>query len=66
MRGQPPETLDRARAAFAEIKRSRIEDYLHIGGHHMSAREAAERVGVSPRTINRYRRELRQRGGANA
>lgn len=37
-----------------------IEDYLHIGGDRLSARQAAERLGVSARTIVRYRAALRE------
>jgi len=37
-----------------------IEDYLFIGGHQMSARQAALRLGVTPRTITRYRAVLRE------
>jgi hypothetical protein len=37
-----------------------IEDYLFIGGDRMSARQAAARLGVTPRTITRYRKVLRE------
>ena len=36
-----------------------IEDYLFIRGDRMSARQAALRLGVSARTITRYRKALR-------
>jgi hypothetical protein len=36
-----------------------IEDYLYIGGDRMSQRQAAERLGVTMRTICRYRAFLR-------
>jgi hypothetical protein len=37
-----------------------IEDYLFIGGDRMSARCAALRLGVSQRTVTRYRKALRE------
>jgi predicted DNA-binding transcriptional regulator YafY len=37
-----------------------IEDYLFIRGDQMSARQAAIRLGRSPRTITRYRAILRE------
>ena len=37
-----------------------IEDYLHIGGPHLSARQAAIRCGVSQRTVTRWRAVLRE------
>ena len=37
-----------------------IEDYLFIGGQAMSARQAAIRLGRSPRTITRWRAVLRE------
>jgi hypothetical protein len=37
----------------------RIEDYLFIGGDRLSARTAAERLGVSQRTVTRWRAALR-------
>jgi transposase len=49
-------------ARWRQIREDRIEDYLFTGGHRMPARAAAQRLGVSERTIERYRRELRQRG----
>lgn len=48
------------RSAWEDIKRSRMDDYLHIGGDRIPAREAARRLGVSARTVNRYRAELRK------
>jgi hypothetical protein len=41
-----------------------IEDYLFIGGDRMSQRQAAERLGVTMRTICRYRAYLRGIGAA--
>jgi hypothetical protein len=37
-----------------------IEDYLHIRGGHMSARQAARRLGVTKRTVERWRAALRE------
>jgi arginine deiminase len=37
----------------------RIEDYLLINGDYLSAAEAAARLGVSARTVVRYRAALR-------
>lgn len=39
---------------------SRIEDYQFIGGHQLPAQTAADRLGLSKRTIERYRAHLRQ------
>lgn len=39
-----------------------IEDYLFIGGDQTSARRAAERLGRSTRTVQRYRAALRAIG----
>lgn len=36
-----------------------IEDYLFIGGDRMSAGAAAQRLGISARTVARYRAVLR-------
>jgi predicted DNA-binding transcriptional regulator YafY len=47
------------RSVWSEIRASRIQDYLWIGGDRMSASEAARRVGVTQRTIVRYRATLR-------
>lgn len=41
-----------------------IEDYLYINGDRMSARQAAQRLGVNPRTITRWRAALRQAGAS--
>ena len=54
-----PELVKLGHAAQAEIRASQIADYLFIGGQSMSARAAAARLGVAPRTIQRYRRHLR-------
>jgi len=37
-----------------------IAEYRHIGGDQLSARAAAERLGVAERTITRWRAELRR------
>ena len=37
-----------------------IEDYLFIGGDNMPAAKAAARLGVTERTVQRYRAELRR------
>jgi len=47
-------------------REARIEDYLHIGGDQLTARQAAERLGVTTRSIVRYRAELRRRRGEPA
>lgn len=36
-----------------------LDDFLLIGGPHLPVSQAAERLGVSPRTIQRYRTTLR-------
>ena len=51
-----------ARARWGDAKESFIEDYLFIGGHRMPARLAAARMGVTRRTVERWRRYLRERG----
>jgi len=40
-----------------------LEDYLWVGGDRMSARHAARRLGVTERTICRYRAALRAAQG---
>jgi predicted DNA-binding transcriptional regulator YafY len=42
---------------------SRIEDYLFIGGHKLTQSNAAARLGVTVRTIQRYRQALRTMAG---
>ena len=37
-----------------------IEDYLFIRGDRMPAAKAAERLGVSARSVQRYRKLLRE------
>jgi hypothetical protein len=37
-----------------------IEDYLFVGGPRMSQRQAAQRCGVTIRTIERWRKALRE------
>jgi predicted DNA-binding transcriptional regulator YafY len=51
---------DAARRAKQEARLGRIEDYLFIGGDRLSAARAAKRLGVSPRTVVRYRAALRE------
>jgi hypothetical protein len=51
-----------ARRRWLDIKESRIEDYLFIGGPRLTSRAAAERLGVTKRTIERYKAELRGSG----
>jgi len=57
------EALAAARRAAARTIHAKmlagIEDYLFIGGDRMSQRQAAERLGVTMRTICRYRAYLR-------
>lgn len=36
-----------------------IEDYLFIGGNRMTVPDAAARLGVTERTVHRYRAVLR-------
>jgi hypothetical protein len=56
--GRPDEIPD-ARPTAPLIREAGIENYLFIGGDRMSARQAAERLSVSMRTITRYRAVLR-------
>ena len=42
-----------------------IEDYLWAGGDRMSAQAAARRLGVTERTVCRYRATLRAAGGVS-
>jgi DNA-binding CsgD family transcriptional regulator len=48
----------RVRQEAAEQQQGRIEDYLFIRGDQLTAKQAAQRLGVSARTIQRYRRIL--------
>jgi hypothetical protein len=43
----------------------RIEDYLLINGDYISAAQAAARLGVTERTVVRYRAALRALRGAS-
>jgi hypothetical protein len=55
-------------AALPHVRRHHIngiEDYLWIGGDRMSAAAAAGRLGVTERTVCRYRRTLRAAGGVS-
>lgn len=36
-----------------------LEDYFHIGGDRMSLAEVADRLGVWPRTVSRWRALLK-------
>lgn len=54
------EALARGAALQQERRQALIEDYQFIGGHKMSARQAAARLGVSKRTVERYRAILRE------
>lgn len=58
------EVLDAARVKGGQAIHAKflsgIEDYLFIGGDRMPARQAAGRLGVSTRTIVRYRAHLRR------
>jgi predicted DNA-binding transcriptional regulator YafY len=56
---------DAAQRAQQEARLSRIEDYLFIGGDRLSAARAAKRLGVSPRTVVRYRAALRELAGVS-
>lgn len=42
-----------------------IEDFLFIGGDQMPAAIAAARLGVCKRTVERYRRVLRETGATS-
>ena len=48
------------RAAQSRARNGRVEDYLFIGGTRLCAREAAERLGVTTRTIQRYKAAIRR------
>lgn len=41
-----------------------VEDFLFIGGERLPVRQAADRLGVTKRTVERYRSTLKQAGGA--
>ena len=48
--------------SVAEAHAGRLEDYLFVTGgdpYRMSARQAADRLGVTPRTVQRWRAWLR-------
>lgn len=47
-------------------RQARVEDYQFIGGDTMAAGQAAARIGVSKRTIHRYRAALRATECADA
>ncbi|HMH94943.1 MAG TPA: HTH domain-containing protein [Streptosporangiaceae bacterium] len=48
--------------ALAARREERIQAYLAINGPHMPAARAALRLGVTRRTIIRYRQDLKTRG----
>ncbi len=52
--------LPYAHAATRNARASRIEDYLFIGGPRLPDRQAAQRLGLSVRTIERYPAALRE------
>jgi hypothetical protein len=54
-----------AKRAQQQIMFSRIEDYLFINGDRLSAAKAAARLGVTRRTVCRYRAALRALRGAS-
>lgn len=59
-----PAELGRAGAEARHQQRlSRIEDYQFIGGPRLSNRLAAQRLGLSKRTIERYRATLKETAG---
>lgn len=56
---------DWPRGRASQLRRiNGIEDYLFIRGDRMSARAAAERLGVTRRTVQRYRAVIRAVTGA--
>ena len=55
-----PKRLEAAVAARMQQRLDRIENYVFIGGPRLTARQAAERLGVSRKTIERYRATLRE------
>ena len=61
---QQLEVLDAARVKGGRAIHAKflggIEDYLFIGGDRMTQRQAADRLGVTMRTICRYRAYLRR------
>ncbi len=56
------EQLETALPGARQHRLDGIEDYLWTGGSRLSAAAAAERLGVTERTICRYRRVLRAAG----
>lgn len=56
----PADRWAAARAAYHRQRLNRIQDYRNINGPHLPNREAAQRLGVSVRTIGRYRAALRE------
>jgi hypothetical protein len=49
------------RRARTAIRNGRIEDYAELRSWGLSRREAAARLGVTLRTLDRYDADLRQR-----
>jgi response regulator of citrate/malate metabolism len=61
-------TREELEAALPGVRRHHldgIEDYLFVRGDRMSAAEAAGHLGVTERTVCRYRATLRAAGGAS-
>jgi predicted DNA-binding transcriptional regulator YafY len=48
----------RQREQRSEQRQGRIEDYQFINGDRLTAKQAAARIGVSNRTVQRYRQAL--------
>jgi hypothetical protein len=40
------------------VRLNNIREYLHIGGPSMTPRQAAERLGVTPEAVGRWRKIL--------
>ena len=53
------EALALAWSCHRQQRRARIEDYTELRSHGLTRTQAAERMGVSYRTIMRYERTLR-------
>jgi hypothetical protein len=63
--GRPGTVPPPTRPAYLDPVDDRIEDYLFIAGDRLSARQAAIRLGLAPRTVCRYRRRLREEAMAS-
>ena len=54
-------TSPTAHGRYSQMRRVYgIEDYLHIGGGQLSAGQVAYRLGVTKRTVERWRAALRE------